>query len=160
MGLTCLELSAKAQRFVEHELTRPDGYRTLERHTSTHRLVLGAPDNWLLLMGLHGNRHNQWGNFAEARQIKLLRMMISQILAMNMKSTEKSNPSGEMARDVRAVPEVPRLGDLFSEVEGVTRRLVAMKPPHGWNSIHPDVRASLAKTCDRARAADGSIARA
>ena len=80
---------------------------------------------------------------------------------MSTKSKERLNPSDEMARDVGAVREVPRLDGSFSELEGVMRRLVAMQSPHDWrSSIHPDVPASPVTACDRTRAADGLVARA
>lgn len=147
--LTYLGPSAEAQWLVGHHLTRMDGYRMSQRHTNAHQPILEAPGNWLLPMGFHGNCRTPWGNVAEPRQIKLLRRMISRILGMNMKSKERWNPSDEMARDVRAVREVPRLGDLFAGMEVVMRRLVAMTLPHDGSLIHPDVRASPAMACDR-----------
>lgn len=90
----------------------------------------------------------------------LLRTMIFRTRAVNTKTMERSGPSDEMGLGVGAVREVPRLGNLISEVEGVEVKDAARKSPDGKNSKNPKVRASAAETGGHTRAEDELVARA
>ena len=89
------------------------------RHIDTDRLIPGAACSCSMPKGFPANCRIPWGKLAERRGMMPLRRMIFRILAANTKTMEKSGPSDETGLDGGAAREVPRLGNLISEVEGV-----------------------------------------